>query len=113
MKPKVSVIMAVLNGECFIDEAIQSIVDQTYKNVELVVVDDGSTDRTRDRVDAFRDRLEIQYVRHETPRGIAPSMNDGVQSSKGASRRGGAVAVQVGRCFRNCSWTVSSSATAC
>jgi glycosyltransferase involved in cell wall biosynthesis len=83
MKPKVSVIMAVLNGECFIDEAIQSIVDQTYKNVELVVVDDGSTDRTRDRVDAFRDRLEIQYVRHETPRGIAPSMNDGVRHATG------------------------------
>ena len=83
MKPKVSVIMAVLNGERFIDEAIQSIVDQTYQNVELVVVDDGSTDRTRDRVDAFRDRLEVRYVRHEAPRGIAPSMNDGLRHATG------------------------------
>jgi glycosyltransferase involved in cell wall biosynthesis len=83
VKPKVSVIMAVLNGEGFIDEAIQSVVDQTSKNVELVVVDDGSTDRTRDRVDAFRDRLEVRYVRHEIPRGIAPSMNDGVRHATG------------------------------
>jgi glycosyltransferase involved in cell wall biosynthesis len=83
MKPKVSVIMAVLNGERFIDEAIQSIVDQTYRNVELVVVDDGSTDLTRERVEAFRDRLEIRYVRHDTPRGIAPSMNDGVRHAAG------------------------------
>ena len=42
--------MAVLNGQRFIDEAIQSICDQTYTEHELVVVDDGSTDRTqRDR----------------------------------------------------------------
>jgi glycosyltransferase involved in cell wall biosynthesis len=39
MKPKVSVVMPVLNGERFIAEAIQSVADQTYKNCELVVVD--------------------------------------------------------------------------
>jgi glycosyltransferase involved in cell wall biosynthesis len=83
MKPKVSVVMAVLNGERFIDEAIQSVVDQTYKNVELVVVDDGSTDRTRERVELFRDRLDVRYVRHDKPRGIAPSMNDGVRHAAG------------------------------
>jgi glycosyltransferase involved in cell wall biosynthesis len=83
MKPKVSAVMAVLNGERLIDEAIQSIVDQTYKNCELVVVDDGSTDTTRDHVESFRDRLEIRYVRHDTPRGIAASMNDGVRHATG------------------------------
>jgi glycosyltransferase involved in cell wall biosynthesis len=83
MKPKVSVVMAVLNGERFIGEAIQSIVGQTYKNCELVVVDDGSTDRTADRVDAFRSQLEIRYVRHATPQGIAPSMNDGIRHASG------------------------------
>jgi glycosyltransferase involved in cell wall biosynthesis len=83
MKPKASVIMAVLNGERFIDEAIQSIVDQTYKHCELVVVDDGSTDGTAARVRAFRDRIEIRYVRHDAPRGIAASMNDGVRHATG------------------------------
>src|SRR4051794_26971943 len=83
MKPKVSVIMAVLNGERFIDEAIQSIVNQRYENTELVVVDDGSTDSTARHVDAFRGRIEIRYVRHESPRGIAPSINDGVRNATG------------------------------
>jgi glycosyltransferase involved in cell wall biosynthesis len=84
MRAKVSVVMPVLNGRRFIDEAIGSIAAQTYKDVELVVVDDGSTDDTRQHVDAFRDRLEIRYVRHESPRGIAPSMNDGVRHATGA-----------------------------
>jgi glycosyltransferase involved in cell wall biosynthesis len=83
MKSKVSVVMAVLNGERFIDEAIQSIVDQTYKNCEIVVVDDGSTDGTRDRVWSFGDRIEIRYVRHDAPMGIAASMNDGVRHATG------------------------------
>ena len=83
MKPRVSVVMAVLNGERFIDEAIQSIVDQQYDNMELVVVDDGSTDRTVAHVEAFRERIDIRYVRHEAPRGIAPSMNDGVRHATG------------------------------
>ena len=83
MKPKVSVIMPVLNGQRFIDEAIQSIVDQGYENLEFVVVDDGSTDRTVDRIDAFRDRLDIRYVRHETPKGISVSVNDGLRHATG------------------------------
>lgn len=83
MKPKVSVIMPVLNGQRFIGEAIQSIAAQTYSNCELVVVDDGSTDGTAEKVRSFMDRLEIRYVRHERPQGIAPSMNDGIRHSTG------------------------------
>jgi len=83
MTPRVSVVMAVLNGARFIDEAIQSIVDQTFKDCELVVVDDGSTDETPQRVEAFKSKLRIQYVRHDRPLGIARSMNDGVRHAKG------------------------------
>jgi glycosyltransferase involved in cell wall biosynthesis len=83
VKPKVSVIMPVLNGRRFIGEAIQSIADQTYSNCELVVVDDGSTDGTQECVQSFMDRLEIRYVRHESPQGIAPSMNDGLRHATG------------------------------
>jgi len=83
MKPKVSAIMPVLNGERFIGEAIQSIVDQTYKNVELIVVDDGSTDGTFGRVEAFRDKLDTRYVRHDSLGGIPRSMNDGVRHATG------------------------------
>jgi glycosyltransferase involved in cell wall biosynthesis len=83
MNAKVSVIMPVLNGERFIDEAIQSIVDQTYKNVEVVIVDDGSTDRTYRRIQKFQTQVKICYVRHSVPHGIAPSMNDGVRHATG------------------------------
>jgi glycosyltransferase involved in cell wall biosynthesis len=83
MLPEVSVIMPVLNGERFIAEAIQSIVDQTFGPCELVVVDDGSTDRTGEIVSEFEGKLPIRRVRHEKPRGIAPSMNDGVRNASG------------------------------
>src|SRR5580704_12345883 len=83
MSVKVSVVMVVLNGEKFIGEAIQSILAQTYDNYELIVVDDGSTDGTGQLVDSFADRLSLQYVRHESPQGIAPSMNDGVRHATG------------------------------
>jgi len=83
MKAKVSVIMPVLNGQRFISEAIQSIVDQTYKDCELVVVDDGSTDGTATSVEAFRGRIDIRYVRHDAPQGIPKSMNDGLRHASG------------------------------
>jgi len=80
---KVSIIMPVLNGEKFIGEAIQSILAQTYRNYELIVIDDGSTDGTAALVKSFSDRLELKYVPHPKPQGIAPSMNDGVRHASG------------------------------
>src|SRR5690349_8073895 len=84
MKPKVSIIMPVLNGERFIGEAIGSILAQSYPHFELIVIDDGSTDSTPERVAAFRGKLELQYVRHAGSQGIAPSMNDGVRHATGS-----------------------------
>ncbi len=83
MEPKVSVVMLVLNGQRFIREAIESIVAQTYRNLELVVVDDGSTDGTGDIVKLFMSRIDIRYVRHSENRGIAFSVNDGIRNATG------------------------------
>jgi glycosyltransferase involved in cell wall biosynthesis len=83
MASKVSVIMPVLNGERYIGEAIQSIADQTHLDRELVLVDDGSTDGTLERVRAFAGLVDIVFVHHDKPRGIAPSMNDGVRHASG------------------------------
>lgn len=84
MTPKISIIMPVLNGERYIAEAIGSICSQTYTRYELVVIDDGSTDRTREIVQSFEARLDLKYVHHARCLGIAPSMNDGVRNASGA-----------------------------
>ena len=83
MQPKVSIIMPVLNGQRYIVEALESILAQTYKNYELVAVDDGSTDRTREILFQFQDRMEIRYVRHEVCKGISVSVNDGIRNATG------------------------------
>jgi glycosyltransferase involved in cell wall biosynthesis len=83
MKPKVSIIMPVLNGQRYIAEAIDSILAQTYSHYELLVIDDGSTDGTHERLGPFRDKMEIQYIRHDTRQGIPQSMNDGIRWASG------------------------------
>jgi glycosyltransferase involved in cell wall biosynthesis len=85
MKHKVSIIMSVLNGERYIDEAIRSILAQTYKNYELIVINDGSTDSTCQRLDSYRDKLDMKVIHHPTRRGITISTNDGIRSSTGDS----------------------------
>lgn len=60
--PKVSVIMATFNCEATIDSALDSILDQTYRNWELVVCDDGSTDRTPELLSAAKERFGARLV---------------------------------------------------
>ena len=57
--PKVSAIIPVYNREKFIRETVESVFSQTYGNIELAVVDDGSTDGTRDVLESFKDRFRI------------------------------------------------------
>ena len=83
MKSKVSIIMPVLNGEQYIVEALDSILAQTYGNYELVAVDDGSTDRTREILHEYGKKLELRYVHHPACKGIARSVNDGIKNSTG------------------------------
>lgn len=68
--PKVSVIMACYNEERYIEDAIQSILNQTYSNFELVIVDDASTDGTVDKIKNFSDN-RIRLV--ETTKNTGPS----------------------------------------
>ncbi len=53
MEPIVSVIMPVYNGQEYLDRAMESVLQQTLKNLELIVVDDASTDRTGEILDDF------------------------------------------------------------
>jgi glycosyltransferase involved in cell wall biosynthesis len=81
--PLVSIIMAVLNEERYIKDAIESILSQTYENFELVVVDDYSTDRSVEICRAIKDtRIRIHSKTNE-PRNLASSRNIGVRMAKG------------------------------
>lgn len=80
--PRVSVIIPAFNAEAFIGETLDSVLAQTYPNIEIIVSDDGSTDGTRDRVAAYGCR--VKYVRGENSGGVSRPRNTGVRASAGS-----------------------------
>lgn len=81
-KPKVSVIMPVYNQEKFIAEAIQSILDQTFQDFEIIITNDGSTDNTPEKINKFSDP-RIRVLTLEKNKGISNALNNCIANSKG------------------------------
>jgi glycosyltransferase involved in cell wall biosynthesis len=71
--PKISVLMSVYNGERFLQEAIDSILAQTYKDFELIIVDDASSDGTQQILDSYSDPRIVRF-RNEKNLGIGKSL---------------------------------------
>lgn len=78
----VSIIIPTYNREKTITRSIESILNQTYQNFELLIVDDGSTDRTREIVEAINDR-RVKYLYQEN-QGACVARNHGIICSKGS-----------------------------
>lgn len=78
----VSVVIPTYNRAHVIGRAIQSVLNQTYGNFELLIIDDGSTDDTKRIIAGFADE-RIRYLRHETNKGQNPARNTGVREAKG------------------------------
>jgi len=78
---KVSVLMAVFNGENFLKEAIRSVLSQTFKEFELVIMDDGSTDKSAEIIYSFTD-TRIKYFKKEHS-GLIDSLNFGLEKCNG------------------------------
>lgn len=78
--PDVSVVMAVRNGERFLEKAVRSILAQTLTNLELIVIDDGSQDRTPEILDRFGDAR--MRVLTQPARGLADALNRGVSLAR-------------------------------
>jgi len=79
--PLVSIVMPVYNTEKYIEEAIQSVLMQTYKHWELIVIDDGSTDNTRSIIDTFKDE-RMQVISQENA-GVSVARNRGLDIANG------------------------------
>jgi glycosyltransferase involved in cell wall biosynthesis len=81
LKPKISVILICYNHEDFISEAIESILNQTYSDFELIIIDDNSTDNTLKCAREYADpRITILQQYHTGP---SISINEGIQRSRG------------------------------
>ncbi len=79
-KPRVSVIIPVYNGEAFVKDAVDSVLNQTYRDFELIVVNDGSVDNTEEVLRPYTGI--IRYIRTEN-RGVSAARNTGIELSDG------------------------------
>lgn len=82
-KPKVSVIIPTYNRAHLICRAIQSVLNQTYQDFEIIVVDDASTDNTEDVIIRNFNDSRIRFVRSQDNRGASAARNKGIELAKG------------------------------
>jgi glycosyltransferase involved in cell wall biosynthesis len=80
-KPLVSVVMTAYNAQEFLNIAIDSILLQTYKNFEFIIIDDGSTDHSGSIIKAYEDK-RIKYI-HQKNQGQASALNKGIGIARG------------------------------
>lgn len=80
--PKVSVVMPAYNAEKYIGEAIDSILNQTFTDFEFIIINDGSTDKTKDIILSYSDK-RIVYLENEKNSGIVFTLNKGLDRSHG------------------------------
>lgn len=80
--PSVTVLLAVKDGAATIGQALASVLGQTFRDLELVVVDDGSTDATPDRLAAVDD-ARLRVLRNEASAGLASALNRGLDQARG------------------------------
>ena len=80
-KPQVSIVTVVYNGKSFLEETIQSVINQAYENVEYIIIDGGSTDGTLEIIKKYEDKID--YWVSEKDKGISDAFNKGISSSTG------------------------------
>ena len=82
LSPKVSIVLPTHNGAKYIQQSIDSCLNQTYKNIELIIVDDGSTDETPEIIKSYEDK-RIKCLMHEKNKGLPHAINTGFASATG------------------------------
>lgn len=79
---KVSVIIPVYNGEAYIAQAIDSVLSQSYKNYEVIIINDGSTDNSYQKIKPFLNISNVKYIEQKN-RGVTTARNVGIRNSEG------------------------------
>ena len=80
-KPKISIITVCYNSEAHLEEAMLSIINQSYANKEYIVIDGGSKDNTLAIIDKYRDKID--YFVSEPDKGISDAFNKGIKAATG------------------------------
>lgn len=82
--PRISVIIPVYNVEKYLERCIKSVQNQSYKNLEIIIIDDGSTDRSSIICDEFAQNDKRIHVFHQCNRGVSSARNLGLEKSTGS-----------------------------
>ncbi len=82
MSPKISVLMPVYNGERFLREAVESILNQTYRDFEFLIINDGSTDGSAEIIESYKDP-RIRLVHNERNIKLIGTLNKGLELAHG------------------------------
>lgn len=78
-----SIIIPVFNVESYIEQCVDSVLNQTYRNIEVLLIDDGSTDSSGEICDRFAEKDSRVKVIHQSNRGAAAARNVGIANAKG------------------------------
>ncbi len=81
MEPFISVVMPVFNGGKYLQLAIESVLNQTYTNFELVIVNDGSTDNSKEIIEGVNDNRIVLI--NQNNKGVSIALNNGIRKAKG------------------------------
>jgi len=81
--PAVSVVMSVYNGSKYLRDAIESILSQTFSDLEFIIINDGSVDDSENIINSFKDP-RIVYINNEKNLGLITSLNKGLAAAKGS-----------------------------
>ena len=83
MLPKISVIVPVYNVENYVSKCIESIINQTYSNLEIIIVDDGSTDKSGEICEYYAKRDDRIVLVHQENQGLSMARNNALDIAKG------------------------------
>lgn len=86
-QPLVSVVIPCYNHEQFVQDCIQSVIDQTYQNIELIIIDDGSSDRSVEKIQEMADLCKQRFTRfefrHRPNKGLSSTLNEAIEWCQG------------------------------